>query len=473
LERREADFPLGEADDKVNGPRPMNAEHILVIDGTQKTSPGLLDRSTLLSAQSLYEFSTIIWVVDALYNELAQQRNQAALEQVLGARMTELQKWVEDGHCLIVINPTAASVAYQHQSGMVVARIEQIFPHRLVSPKFTQGTRVEIGREKTAASAILGPLVPKMTYRTVLSGDKLIPLLFAHRATAGEKSAVGGFCDIGKGRVYFLPFGGGAPNEFELFYCDVARLADCADKSIEVLPQWTSSFRTAHETATLERIGNLNEQRQNIEAMVAAETSKLGEEEGLKHLLSGTGDGFLLAAMTALRELGLLVVEGPNSRADLIASGGGRYFAIEAKGIDGPARERQFRQVERWMAELNLALHADAEHLEDDVEIKAYSTCVTQIALAHYDGSDAKGVLIVGTFRTTALDERRDRDFPDTVERLLTRADTCGMTGVQLFGLVLAVRVDPSLKPIILQEILDTRGVLDRGKDWFQFLSKS
>jgi hypothetical protein len=253
----------------------------------------------------------------------------------------------------------------------------------------------------------------------------------------------------------------------------MAGLADCVDNPVEDLPGWTSAFRTASEAATLARIERLRAQRTQIESLIAEEAANLSEQERLKHLLSGTGRGFLQATMEALRELGLRVIEGPNSRADLIASGVGRYFAVEVKGIDGAVRERQYRQVERWMAELNLALHADPSDVEDDAEIKKYSDCVAEVALPEYDGSDAKGVLVVGTFRTTALDGARDRDFPDTVERLLTRTDTCGMTGVQLFGLVLAVRQDPSLKPTILSDIVGTRGVLGRAKDWTAFLSKA
>jgi hypothetical protein len=340
----------------------------------------------------------------------------------------------------------------------------------LVSSVITQGTRLEIANGR-AASALVAPFLKGMSYRAVLTGGNLVPLVYAHRAKAGEKAVVGGYVEVGRGHVYFIP--SCSSNERDEFYRALAGLAECGDRTVEDLPPWTSSFRTENEAATLARIESLNTQRQQIDALIAEEGAGLDEEGRLKHLLSGTGRGFLLAAMAALSELGLRVVEGPNSRADLIASGEGRYIAIEAKGIDGAARERQYRQVERWMAELNLALHVEPTEAEEDIEIKQYAECVAAVRLPEYDGSDAKGLLVIGTFRKTALSERCERDFPDTVERLLSRTDTCGMTGVQLFGLVMAIRKDPALRPSILKEIITTRGLLARANDWTTFLTKT
>ena len=64
------------------------------------------------------------------------------------------------------------------------------------------------------------------------------------------------------------------------------------------------------------------------------------------------------------------------------------------------------------MAELNNALHSDPEDIKDDPEIAKYAECATKVRPSHYDGSDAKGLLIVGTFRQTPLDKRTEADFP-------------------------------------------------------------
>ncbi|MFX9321716.1 hypothetical protein ABTN96_19460, partial [Acinetobacter baumannii] len=56
--------------------------------------------------------------------------------------------------------------------------------------------------------------------------------------------------------------------------------------------------------------------------------------------------------------------------------------------------------------------------------------------------------------------------------RVIERADICALTGAQLLGLVLQSRENPALKPIILKELFETRGVLARASSWDEFLAK-
>lgn len=324
--------------------------------------------------------------------------------------------------------------------------------------------------EEPARSA-LEPFLQDMSYRATLTGDQLIPLLLAKRATAGENLVVGGFMPLGEGKIFFIPNYQGKNDAAEVFIRELAALPEKVEGKVENLPQWTERYHSNIEAEVLARIKVLNEKRTATETSIAAEAKSLDVETRLKHLLSGTGKGFASAVTTALEALGFLVVDGPNSRADLIASASRRYFAIEAKGIDGCVRERQYRQVDRWMAELNAVLSSSAEELVADPELSDYAKCVSKVALAEHEG-DAKGLLIVGTYRQTSLKERTEPDFPDTVERLLTRTDTCGLTGVQLFGLVMQSRGDPSLKKVILEELIKTRGVLKRCRDWQEFLTR-
>lgn len=218
-------------------------------------------------------------------------------------------------------------------------------------------------------------------------------------------------------------------------------------------------------------MAELEKQREKIEAQLEAQIVKLQAAEEFKQLISGTGSGFAAAVSKALEELGFRLTDGPQSRADLIGSCNDRYVAIEAKGIEGPVKERQYRQVERWIAELSDAVHSDLEDIKGDADIARYAECVSAVALSDYDGGDVKGLLIVATFRRTPLDERSEPDFPDMVVRLLERSDICAMTGLQLFGLVMEAR-NTSLKLELRNEILTTRGVFSRGKDWTVYLTK-
>lgn len=450
----------------------MNSQHVLVIDGRVNTV-NLLPRGFLLSAQALHEYSTIVWLVDGLSMEMpGYAHSPIGFEHALANRLLTVQQWVKEGNNLIVVGPSATAIYHKVSSGVhVTGSVHAYFPMSLIQQTTTVGSKIAtIAGAPT--NAILDPFLKNMRYRSILAGKKLVPLALARRATAGEQIIVAGYLQEGKGKVFFVPDGRGQDDNSDTFFRAMAKLPACLAVSREDLPSWTSSFKSARENDISTRVSLLVNERQMIEEQIAEQNAQLVEEEALKHLISGTGEGFAMAVANALRELGFNVTDGPHPRADLIASCANRYIAIEAKGIDGSARERQYRQVERWMAELNNALHSEPDEIKGDPEIERYAECVNKVILSGYDGSDAKGLLIVGTFRQTPLNERADSDFPDSVVRLLQRTDTCGLTGVQLFGLVMAVRNNPDTKTIIQNEIIETRGLLLRCGDWQEFLSK-
>jgi hypothetical protein len=451
----------------------MTPQHVLVIDGSTGSALSLA-RGHLLSTQALHEYSTILWVVDGLTAEMSAYTTQQAamLDQSLLRRLLQIQEWVQEGHNLILVGPSATAIYHKAANGAYLsASVQMYFPMGLVEKTLATGTKLE-AVPGFAASAVFDPFLKDMSYRATLVGEGLIPLLFAQRATAGEKIIVGGYLNEGKGKVFFVPTALISSDKTDNFYRALVRLPDCVGVNREDLPQWTSSFRSADENEIVVRVADLTGKRQEIDRLIAEQTAKLAEGETLKHLISGTGAGFSLAVSKGLGEIGFNLTDGPNSRADFIGTCANRYVAIEAKGIDGSVRERQYRQVERWMAELNNALHSEPEDIKGDPEIAKYAECVSKVALPSYDGSDAKGLLVVGTFRQTPLNQRAESDFPDTVARLLQRTDTCGMTGVQLFGLVMAARKDAMMKAVIQKEIIETRGILLRCRGWTEFLTK-
>jgi len=453
--------------------KPLAHDQVLVID--RRNPRHGLDRGKLLSTQALYEYSTVIWEVDSLLNEMASYHPRTAsvaLEQGLIGRLKDFEKWVRDGHSLIVVGPPGTPLVRSFPDGTsAVAPLHKLFPLNLLTVTITQGAKLVPSR--TPAGAVLAPFLASMSYRATLAGSDFIPTVFAQRATPGEPFAVGGMVHRDKGSVFFVPaFNEPDDVKAEAFYHAISKLPSTSKSKPDELPEWTKSFRTTREEAIAVRIDDLNDKRQELDRKMALEKAALAEDEDLKQLLAGTGSSFLNAVITGLRELGLAVVEGPNSRADLIATCADRYVAVEAKGVEGSVKERQYRQVERWRAELNTALNSSAEEIIGDPEISQYAECVAQVRLSDYDGRDAKGLLVVGTYRHARVDQRSETDFPDTVRRLLERSDVCGMTGVQLFGLVNSVRETPDLRVVIQKELLETRGVLERCKSWNDFLVK-
>jgi hypothetical protein len=120
---------------------------------------------------------------------------------------------------------------------------------------------------------------------------------------------------------------------------------------------------------------------------------------------------------------------------------------------------------------VNTALSVpESEHNADH---KAYFERLVSLEIAP-EGmrEECKGLLVVGTFRSTPLSERVNPDIPAPIVGRLPYLDVCVLTGAQLFGLVMQVREDPTLKGQIVKELFETRGVLGRALDWTDFLSK-
>jgi hypothetical protein len=171
----------------------------------------------------------------------------------------------------------------------------------------------------------------------------------------------------------------------------------------------------------------------------------------------------------ALTELGLRVIEGPHPRADLIARDDARgLLVIEAKGLDGCAREANLRQAERWVAEVRYTCTASQEEINADAEIKRYAEKLTAlgVSLPADQNINIKGMMVIGTYRRTPLDKRTEPDFPDPVLRAVSRAGVCGLTGLQLLLIVLQIRKDPSLKAQFIEQMFATNGHCDQQVSW-------
>jgi hypothetical protein len=226
------------------------------------------------------------------------------------------------------------------------------------------------------------------------------------------------------------------------------------------LPPWIDKFRIASEMKAAEAIDALRQEIAEHEKRIVEQQTILSKARELKALFAGTGDEFKDAVALALTELGLKCVDGPHPRADLLATNGSRLMAIEAKGLEGNARESNFRQVERWKAEVNSAVSMSPEELDADPDLRRYSEQLKQFKLPPTIGDDCKGLMVIGTFRNTPVSGRQGPDFPDGVIRMLGHSDVCALTGLQLFGLIILVRKNPEMKSEIADHLFTTAGVL-------------
>jgi hypothetical protein len=426
-----------------------------------------------LGNHNIHEANLIFWHPPSLLEELAPHGKliPPSMKALLEQKMTALSEWVQQGHTLIVVGTHSLSFRYQDAVGQhKVFRLESLAPLKEVAFVAASGSRIEFCGPPRMKD-VFSNLLPRMTYQCLMSGSNLEPLLRVAAATTGAVQIVGGYRQLGFGTVFYVPPFSGTPEASNALINELAKLPACLKSTPAELLDWVNAYKSAPERETKEKIVDLERSVTELKVQITQEEANLAEHEALKHLLCATGTAFANAVAAALTELSFIVVEGPHPRADLLSARKDRFIAIEAKGLEGPAKEAHFRQVERWTAEVNSTLGQPPEEVNRDPDLRRYFAQLSKLGL-HFPAvtEDCKGVMIIGTFRTTSLADRLEPDFPDPVLRLLSRSNVCALTGLQLFTLVMQIREDPELKGEIVEEIVNTCGVLARGYNWTQYI---
>jgi hypothetical protein len=93
---------------------------------------------------------------------------------------------------------------------------------------------------------------------------------------------------------------------------------------------------------------------------------------------------------------------GPRGRADLITYDGKRVGAIEAKGLEGGAKEANLRQTERWVADVRSALVATEDQKKADIDLAHYAERLVELDApvgSEETTVECKGIMLIGTFR--------------------------------------------------------------------------
>ncbi|KYK49468.1 hypothetical protein A1D31_24435 [Bradyrhizobium liaoningense] len=453
----------------------MSKNHQRLFVGSNYGAEG--ETIQFLGTRNFNETDVIFVTYLALASEFLNPGNLVpwTVYSALERRLTELNDWISRGHTLVVIGAFSVPVAYATDTNKARStRLEDISPLNLVEFTSASGSRVEYCGPPVAEE-VFSDVLGRLKYESLLNGENFIPLLRVAAATGGGASqVVGGYRKIGLGLIVYVPLFSGISEQNKAYFDQLARLASLLKAAATELPDWVDQYQSELEEVSAKKIAVLENEASDLNARIDAERAAMEAHKAMKVLLAGTGSAFASAVADALRELGLLVVDGPHPRADLLSAYGNRFIAVEAKGVDGPVRETQFRQTERWVAEVNSTVGSSAEEVKADPDLDRYAAELAKLHLA-FDAlsDDCKGLLIVGTFRSTPLAERNSPDFPEPVARLLNRSNVCGLTGAQLYSLVMEARLNPTSKQEILEEIMNTCGVLARGQDWSRYLTRS
>lgn len=449
------------------GPDFMDEQKVLLVGSVAGAK---YRRESLLSRVNLDEFNVVIVQPLALKTEIQAQGAylQQSQHKKLTARLGELVDWIRAGHTLIVLDPkpirfsaiTAGGVPSSHA-------LEEYAPLDKVIMTEVIGQRVEACGNSIMAD-LLAPYAESLSYNQILEGPDFSPFLRVSRVNAGKPQIVGGYHRLGEGVVIYGPLIDETSKQKG--YVDaLIKLRSACRPTQEDQPAWTKHHQMQMELKANRKISDLQAQVEALNEQIGKEGAVLDEAKRLKALIVETGTPFANAVAAALTELGLMNVEGPHPRADILATDGRRYAAIEAKGVEGPVKEAHVRQALVWMAEVDAALANSNDSA--DTDLRMYSEQLAKLSLNGAPQEDCKGILVVGTYRKVPISERSSPDFGDSVVRVLARSDVCAMTGLQLLGLLVESQNDPKAKAGIVKEIFETKGVLRRASDWRKFIT--
>lgn len=354
-----------------------------------------------LSNQNFHEASLIVWQPSTAFGEVHPQQHGRAVASLdtamlLSDRLSSLADWIRQGHTLILIGHAPLKYNFQDpQSGRVVpVPLEGHPPLDEIEFKSAGGTRIEYCGP-ASASNLFKPHLPLLKYDVVIGGEGLAPLLRVALGGRGEPQIVRGYRRYGGGLIVYLPkVVVGA--QTAAFIDDVSQLPGMLAPSPTEVPHWIDRYQSTGDKELFAKVAALTSRLEELQSQLNVQQGLIQSSRDLKKLIFDTGTGFAEAVADALEELGLSVVEGPHPRADLLASDGARYAAVEAKGIEGTTKEKDVREVAQWMAEVDSALADDGD--DNDPDLARYVTQLAKLPIQR-DGSDCKGLLIMGTYR--------------------------------------------------------------------------
>lgn len=313
-----------------------------------------------------------------------------------------------------------------------------------------------------------------VSYKYLLGNHAGETLMLSASAVLGNEKVVAKRTRAQRGAICFIPPPSIRPSDTTIatYYSTIAELPPPQIRGGRELPGWSFDYRTEAEISTRQLIKQQEEVIGQAKAKISAFEKQVEGAQADKQLFAATGEDFVNAAKCGLIELGFKVVEGPPRRADLIATLGKELFAIEAKGLDGPAREVNFRQAQQWKTEVEATITADEAALKANQDYRVYAERLGELGVSIRKDElekDCRSLLVIGTFRKTPLPERTNPSFPDSLAKVITRHSAVAISGLTLLDLVLQVRAKPTLKESIQQKFLKA-GVID-GRDWNEFLS--
>ena len=449
----------------------MDQNRILLI------GPGTSHRSSrLIAATHLDEFNVVIWHPSTLLEEWKKFGLTEKTAKASEAQIAKLVAWAKRGNSLIIVDAPPSSFKFGYVAG--TSSETKKYDPREADPfsgvQFTRamGQLMELCGPD-AAQDHMATMLPNLHYSAILQSKGLFPLLRVSRGRQGSDQLVGGFKRFDDGFIIYVP-PVIDPDLYDHYHTILASLPECLSTGTQDVPAWVEDFQTNEEATARQKITQLEATIIENQKRISEQDAVVASAQSLKWLFAGSGDEFAGAVEKAFGELGVRVVKGPRHRADLLAYDGQRLAAIEAKGLEGGAKEANLRQTERWVADIRSALVATAEEKKADIDLASYSEKLIELGVpigGEETTIECKGIMVIGGYRKTPISDRKEQVFPEPVARTINRSKVCALSGLQLLGLFLAAREDPRLTGKTIELLFSSNGVVNEATDWTKFLT--
>jgi hypothetical protein len=420
----------------------------------------------LLGTANFAELDTVIWRPSVVQLQTVDQQRRTFI------RVSQLEKWLREGHnLLMLVEPLPNAVLNTGGGTITVSRLP------LLSSFLFQehsGSMVQVCGPQVA-NEVFAPFCAQMKYSVVLEGP-ISPLIRVSSTLPGPDEIVAGHARLDTGFILLVPPHGlsniDAAHDYVLA---MLKLMDALKSSkISDKPEWVDDFRTSEEARSYEAIEQAKCVIASNNVAIAEQRINIDHYANLKELFFETGDTFNKAVLSAFVELGFKVIDGPRLRADLLALEGNTILAIEAKGLEGSAKEKDLREVETWKAETLHTVSSNTADRAANSTLTQYAAQLEKLGIVVGDGLDmpCKAIMVIGAFRKTPLPDRSDPDFPHAIVSKIELSRVCALSGLQLYNLVMRARSNPSSAAEVRKTLLETDGILEMGKGWESYLSK-
>lgn len=411
-------------------------------------------QTNLFSGNTLIDAELIFWDLESSHSNIGNEHKANKVsrisfekyEQGIFRRKYEFDEFFQIGRCLIITSPYSYKISYIiNESGeSKQINIIDCLPLDLPTLENTIGKNIE-AIDDEIISNFISHNKKRLSYQFKIKSGTGIPLM----KVKDTKYVVSEFYHVDNGLILLLPQIVIPLNDFiqiDDFLSSLINLVDHIKeykKSPElVIPEWTKKYQLKGEHEEQKKLTSLLEKRQKIEEQIRSQERINNDFQNLKILFSGHGTTLEIIVERILKEFGFNVLRPDEGRDDLIIKKGNKVAVIEIKGVTKSAAEKHAAQLEKWVSNY----YAET-------------------------GANPKGILIVNTFKSIPVEDRRD-DFPHQMLKYSKQRSHTLITTLQLLCMYLDFKNTILSKAEIVSKLFDTEGVVNYTNKIEKYITK-